>query len=234
MLDSIISAEVKDDGTGDYVVRFLASGEVCFHADEVWESGLYEEGKTIDIDGAVTSILEKRMRQYVLPYSTYCRRTEAQIVRRIKEQFCAKNGYSGIWERYIDAAADNVIAYLKEEGFAGDAAYAGAYFRSSRDKNVSSAMLVRELVSRGVDRDTAENAAREADRDDASACRAALEKKLRSKHAEPGTGGSLCEKDKAAIMRFLASRGFETGLIFRTIEEYDFGTIEETEYEDGF
>ena len=229
MLDSIIAAEVKDGGCGDYTVRFLASGEVCFHADEVWEFGLYEEGKVIDLDGVITAILEKRMRQYVLPYCTYCRRTEAQIVRRIKDHFSDKNGYSGIWERYIDAAADNVIAYLKEEGFAGDAAYAGAFFKSSREKNVSSAMLVRELVNRGVDREVAENAAKEAERDDASACRAALEKKLRTRRAEPGPDGTLCEKDKAALMRFLASRGFDTGLIFRTIDGYDFGNIEETE-----
>ena len=132
MLDSIIAAEVKDGDAGDYAVRFFTSGEVCFHADEVWEFGLYEEGKTIELGGVITAILEKRMRQYVLPYSTYCRRTEAQIVRRIKEHFSYKNGYSGIWEKYIDAAAENVIAYLKEEGFAGDEAYAGAFFRSSR------------------------------------------------------------------------------------------------------
>ena len=210
-------------------MRFLTSGEVCFHADEVWEFGLYEEGKTIELGGVITAILEKRMRQYVLPYSTYCRRTEAQIVRRIKDHFSYKNGYSGIWEKYIDAAAENVIAYLKEEGFAGDAAYAGAFFRSSREKNVSSAMLVRELVNRGVDRDVAENAAKEAERDDASACRAALEKKLRTRRTGPGNGGTLCEKDKAALMRFLASRGFETGLIFRTIDEFDFKNIEERE-----
>ena len=229
MLDSIIAAEVKDGDAGDYAVRFLTSGEVCFHADEVWEFGLYEEGKTIELGGVITAILEKRMRQYVLPYSTYCRRTEAQIVSRIKDHFSYKNGYSGIWEKYIDAAAENVIAYLKEEGFAGDAAYAGAFFRSSREKNVSSAMLVRELVNRGVDRDVAENAAKEAERDDASACRAALEKKLRTRRIGPGEDGTLCEKDKAALMRFLASRGFETGLIFRTIDEFDFKNIEERE-----
>ena len=220
MKETVLSAEFDGSGSEEYIVELSVSGEVRFSSDEAWEFGLYEEGKEIDSLEICTAVLERRMKKYILPYSTYCRRTEEQIERKLRNCFCEKNGYSGIWAKCTDIASRNVISYLKEENYAGDEAYSSAFFRSAAEKNVSSDRLVLELVRRGIDRETAEKAAEEAGRDDEAACRRALEKKLGRYGPDAGEYRFSSEKEKASVIRFLLSRGFGIELIMRVINDH--------------
>ncbi|MBO4326469.1 MAG: regulatory protein RecX [Clostridia bacterium] len=218
MTETIVSSGPADGDAGEYKVVFSSSGEVRLSFDEVCVFGLYEEEKEIDVSCVCGKILENRIKKYVLPYCVYCRRTEAQIIRKVKGYFCGKNGYSGIWDELLDPAIENVLAYLREEGFAGDDAYCAAFFKTNSEKDVSSARLVMELKNRGVDGETAERAAKEAARDDEEACRKALEKKLRGRSV--GAKNEFDAKEKASLYRFLSSRGFETGLVLRVLNDY--------------
>ena len=224
MTDRIIDSAPEGESDGSNVtVSFEHSGAVVFRAEEVWEFGLYEEGKEVDLDFLLTCVLERRMRSFVLPFCIYTKRTEKQIEDKLRGQFCEKNGYGGIWKEYIDGALQNVLEYLKSEGYAGDETYCDAYFRSRSDKDVSATQIVSELVRRGIPAGIAEDAASRSGRDDSESCRRALEKKMRSRSGrKPGAdaGGANKTKEKAAMVRFLISRGFDTGLAVRTVEEY--------------
>ena len=218
MTETIVSSGPADDDAGEYKVVFSSSGEVRLSFDEVCEFGLYEEEKEIDVSRVCGKILESRIKKYILPYCVYCRRTEAQIIRKAERYFCEKNGYSGIWDDLMDPAMDNVLRYLREEGFAGDETYCAAFFRTNSGKDVSSARLVMELKNRGVDGEIAERAAEEAARDDEEACRRALEKKLRGRSKD--AVNEFDAKERASLYRFLSSRGFETGLVLRVLNDY--------------
>ena len=222
MIETILNAQADGDDPAEYTVEFSAAGKIRFSSDEVWEYGLYEEGKEIDTAEVCTAILVKRMKRYVLPYSVYCRRTEEQIIQKINGYFCEKNGYTGIWADLKEDALPEVLEYLKEEKYAGDEAYCDAFFKSSSGKDVSSARLVFELVRRGVDRDTAERAGEAAGRDDEASCRRALEKKLRQYSEQTGREDFPNAKERASITRFLISRGFEPELINKVLNGYVF------------
>jgi SOS response regulatory protein OraA/RecX len=221
MTDIIIgSAASGEPGDASYTVDFKFSGSLSFRTEEVWEFGLYEEGREVDVEELLTKVLERRMRECALPYCVYSRRTEKQIRSRIEEQFCEKKGYGGAWAECVEAAADNVLEFLKSEGYAGDEAYCDSYFRSRFDKDVSSNQIVYELVRRGIPAELAEAAASRSSRDDEESCRRALEKKLRVRFGDGKRRSVSDVKEKAALVRFLISRGFDTGLAARTVEKY--------------
>lgn len=232
MHDVILRSEYSDTDK-EYVISFRDAGNVRFSDEEVWEYRLYEEEREVDLGELCLILLEKRIRQFILPYCAYTRRTEKQIKNRIEGQFTEKNGYGGIWAAFIPEAEEKAVESLRSDGYAGDAEYCRAYIRSNSDKNVSDTKLVSELVKKGVRPDVAKKAAEEAGRDKEAYCRAALEKKLRSsKSAAAGTEAVVISdrKQRESLIRFLISRGFDTDLAIRTVDGYGTGRTDDTEW----
>ena len=220
MNDRILSCKKAENNGDEYVVEFRSSGPVRFTIDEVMEHGLYDDSLVPDLDALLGAVLETRMKRFILPYCVYARRTERQIADRLFERFSVKNGYDGIWAPRIENAVDNVVSYLIAQGYAGDNVYCVAYIKSCADKNVSGNYIAAELVKRGVERRTANAAVAAAGLDETGACRRALAKKAGNMTIGKDENGRVPEKVRAALVRFLLSRGFETGLAVDTVDDY--------------
>ena len=222
MIDRILSCEKAErSACGDeYTVEFETAGPVRFGFDETMEFGLYDVGCELELDALLGAVLEARMRRQIIPYCVFTRRTERQITDRLLDKFSGVNGYAGIWAPYVKPAAENVIDYLTARGYAGDSAYCTAYINSCAGKNVSGNYIAAELIKRGVERHAAAAAVADAGLDDEGACRRALEKKLDSLHVVPDENGRVPQKTRASLIRFLLSRGFETGMAVDMVDEY--------------
>ncbi len=216
---SCVQAETEK-GEKAYRVAFAAVGEFVFTFDETMEHCLYEEGRTEDVGVLLTAVLTARMRKYIIPFCAYTKRTEKQISDRIKSAFCEKNGYGGAWSVYIDTAAEAVTDLLVSEGYAGDRKYCEAYIRSLGGKAVSGRLIERELEKRGIPSGIAAASVGEAGIDEDEMCARALEKKLRSRKNAADDDGVLSDKEKASLMRFLMSRGFDAGTAMRALRRY--------------
>ena len=212
-------ADTSAEG-GEYAVTFETAGVLRFSYEETAEYCLYDTGRTLELDALLTAVTEARMKRFIIPYCAFTRRTERQIYDRLLEKFSGVNGYSGVWAPYVEPSAAGVVDFLKERGYAGDNAYCAAYIISRADKNVSGNFIAAELIKRGVERQAAFRAVAEAGLDESDACRRALEKKANGMRMEKDENGCVPQKTRAALVRFLLSRGFDTGLAVDAVDEY--------------
>ncbi len=222
MNDIILNCEKSELSAAgeEYIVDFKASGQVRFGFDETIEYCLYDVGREVDLDALLCKVLEARMKRDVIPYCAFTRRTERQITDRLYNRFSADDGYAGVWAPVVKRAAENVVSYLKERGYAGDSAYCAAYIKSCAGKNSSGDYIAGELIRLGGDRSVAALAVAEASLDEAEACRRALVKKADNTRMIFDEDCRVAQKTRAALIRFLLSRGFETGLAVNTVDDY--------------
>ncbi len=222
MNDRILSCEKTErssDGE-EYTVEFETAGPVRFGFDETMEYGLYDIGRELELDTLLSAVLEARMKRQIIPYCAFTRRTESQISARLQDKFSAAGGYAGVWAPYVLPAAEKVVEYLIERGYAGDNAYCASYIKTCANKNVSGNYIAAELIKRGVERNVAAAAVADAGLDEEAACRRALEKKLDSVQVIPDENGRVPQKTRASLIRFLLARGFETGMAVDMVDDY--------------
>lgn len=200
-----------------YRVVFNTGFEVLFSADEVYEYNFYEEAKLRGtFDGMMTRILFRRLLTAVLPYVVYTKRTEQQV--RIRAQRIAFPD-EAVWVPFREAALEQLLDYLRAEGYVHDLHYAQSYIRAQMEKPVSSYALIMELQKRGIDADTTEQLLAAAAYDDVSAAKALIQKKLGK------TGGAplaLSAKEREKLYRFLSGKGFRGETIRKAMSEYTF------------
>ena len=139
-----------------------------------------------------------RARAAALRYLARRSRTEAEMRRRLRRDF--------------DASAVNaVIRDLKESGLIDDAAFAGAWVESRSVRKPRSANAVRrELLAKGVGRETADEAVTGLD-DEESAYRAGLP-------AAERNAGLPDEAFRRRLWGFLQRRGYGQSVTRRAIE----------------
>ena len=127
-------------------------------------------------------------------------RSEAEIRRHLARR------------RFGQPVAESTIARLRELGHLDDAAFA-RYWREARDHASprGAQALRRELLSKGVSRETVEQAVGEGLTDEESAYRAAEKRLRRLAAADYPTF-------RKKLTAFLAYRGFSTDVIRRTVQ----------------
>lgn len=109
---------------------------------------------------------------------------------------------------FTDETVIEVIDALKEEGALDDARVAArlAAQRTAAGK-ASSGMIVRELISKGIDREAAENAVGELDYSDADAAAAIAESR------------KSLGQDELKVMRYLAGKGFSQTVVLEAVRK---------------
>jgi regulatory protein len=120
---------------------------------------------------------------------------------------------------------DAAVARLYEQGYLSDENFARQWARHlAFDKLLGDRKIAASLAEKGIDRNAAQRAIREARREmgEAEAMRKLLEKKRR-----PG-GAAMDEKLRRRIFRSLLAKGFPTGLIYEVMK-----SKEEWQYDDG-
>ena len=140
-------------------------------------------------------LLEKAT-SHALRFLSYRQRSESEVRRRLER-------------RYSGEVTDSVVGRLKELGLLDDESFAREWTRSrSLHRPRSASAIRRELVGKGVDRDTAQAAVETLD-DEESAYRAGLR-----------AATSLVDADYATFRRrlqgYLYRRGFSGPVIRRT------------------
>ena len=122
--------------------------------------------------------------------------------------------YRKLRQKYDTEAARNAVDRCKEAGLIDDESFAADLAGSlSARKGWSPDRIRTELISRGVDKETAENAVEALDIDRDSGIIQILEK-MRITDASP-------EKDKARAVRRLLNTGYRIGEIRRHLNETD-------------
>ncbi len=112
------------------------------------------------------------------------------------------------------AIAEQVVARLREVGLLDDERYAERLAQSlSRSKQYPKRRVAQELQRRGVDRETAGNAAEEIDCADDKLALALIEKKYYNKMSD--------RESRQKVMAALARRGFSYEAIRQAIAAYD-------------
>ncbi len=138
----------------------------------------------------------KRATDAALRLLSYRPRSEAEVRGRLLPRFPSK-------------VVEEVVSRLKEQDLLGDAAFS-RFWRNSRDAlNPRSAFLIRqELISKGVDRETAREALQDID-DQENAYKAALRAARRFKQADPSAF-------RRKLWGYLQRRGFSASVISQT------------------
>lgn len=126
----------------------------------------------------------------------------------------------GLWEKLIqggfcEEAAEDAISYVKSFGYINDRRYAENYI-SSRIGTKSRQKILQELLQKGVDRNTAQEAWDELAALEEPDERACIRREIEKKYS-PDT--ILEEKELRRLYGCLARRGFQGGDIFSVLEE---------------
>ncbi len=140
---------------------------------------------------------------------------------RSEKELRQKLALRGFDEDTVDAA----VARLYELGYLGDESFARQWARHlAVDKLLGDRKIAASLAEKGIERNEAHKAIREARRElsEAEALRRLLEKKRR-----PG-GAAMDEKLRRRHFRSLLAKGFPTGLIYEVMN-----SKEECQYDDG-
>lgn len=152
---------------------------------------------------AVTLEEQKKARLKAMKLLEYMDRSEKTLTERLeKENFSAE-------------AIRDAVEYVKAFGYVDDERYARNYL-ACRMNTKSKQKLMQELYSKGIDRETAENAWEEAaeleEPDEKTMIRKTVEKKY-------SVGTELSEKEMRRLYGQLARKGFRSGDIFSVFEE---------------
>ena len=115
---------------------------------------------------------------------------------------------------YTDEEIDEAVEKLKEYGFLDDAAYAAALVERAAAKNQSKKALLFELNRRGIDRETAMDAA-----EALPGASDALDELIRTRLKGEIPDRALTEK----TYRYLAGKGFAPGEIRAALRRYTRG-----------
>ena len=115
---------------------------------------------------------------------------------------------------YTDEEIDEAVKKLKEYGFLDDAAYAAALVERAAAKNQSKKALLFELNRRGIDRETAMDAA-----EALPGASDALDELIRARLKGTIPDRALTEK----TYRYLAGKGFAPGEIRAALRRYTRG-----------
>ncbi len=134
-------------------------------------------------------ILIKRARSRTLYLLDSSGRTESQIRQKLKEGF------------YPDEAIDAAVEYAKQKHYINDEYYA-KNFAEVRTANKSRRMVEKELLQRGIDKDTIDNAFSELEHDEKETIRRLIRKKYSGVT-------SMDAKEAGKLFRNLISKGFK-------------------------
>lgn len=143
-----------------------------------------------------------RLMQYALKLISKKRYTASEIEKKL----IAKDGKAS-------AQTKRVLNRLKELRYVDDAAFARDYISTRIKLNPRGRRLLKvELLRKGVEKQVIEHAIENADIDEIDLAKRVLQK--RKRRFSPLTS----YKNKAKIMRFLASRGFSSDAIYKVLE----------------
>ena len=128
-------------------------------------------------------------------------RTEKELRDRLKR------------DSYPPEAIHAAVEYVKSFHYIDDSRYA-AHFAQSHSLSLGKRAIRMELIKRGIDSQTADEALEMLEGDES---RTAIEKWLKKRHYDPQNAD---EKERAKQIRFLCGKGFDYGEVIKTMENY--------------
>lgn len=179
--------------------KIFLDGEFAFvlYRSEMKKFEMEEKGelKEADYCEIMQTLLPKRARERALYFLKTQDRTEAEILRKLRE-----GGYP-------PSVCQSVLAFLKEYRYVDDASYAAHYIESQKDRK-STKRLRYDLMQKGIPDTLLKELLEENPCDEEKQIRAWLEKK----HLTPG---ELDIRERQKAMASLARKGFSWDAIQR-------------------
>lgn len=192
----VASFEKKEDKT--YVVRFANGASEVFSPEEFIKYDLYavEEVNPHTYADLRREVDFGRCRAVARKQAASSPKPSAAVAR-----FVTRLGFS-------EETVNEVIAVLKEEGELDDPKVALRLAAvKAADGKASSEMIIMQLVSKGIDRETAENTVRGLELSDGETAVRIAE------------GRKRLGQDEAKVMRYLAGKGFSKRDIIEAVKK---------------
>jgi len=188
----------------DLFMLFLDDGqEIEIHGEILMKYG-FESGKTLSqsiLEEAVAETQYKKGKEAALKHLRSKNRSLNEIQTYLKQR-----GYS-------KDTSDEVISFINEYHLADDQIYADDFVSQSVYKGFGELKIRYELRNKGIHGDIIESSIQKHISDEKSYARA-LEMAKKKYENEPKD-----EKTKAKIARFLFSKGYKEGTIFKVLEK---------------
>ncbi len=199
----MIITEIKKIGKGERYSIFVDGVFNCTLQAEILVKEKLKTGEDISEERLTSIKLENgRIAAFsqAISYLEKFLRTEKQLREYLKEK------------GYLDESIDEAIEKLKEYGYINDELFAESYIRTYQNKK-GKKKLKFELMQKGVDGEVVSQKLDELLDDDASfdCCLTMLKKYLKNKPVD--------KKLRAKAFNHLASKGFESSIILKALNE---------------
>lgn len=193
---NLIVSEYKRGEDKNYTVAFETGATALFDEEEFFKYDLYNTDEPIRLTLGELAFEINRRRCFLVGV---CLLSASLKPSGFVEQNMKACGFS---DDDIEYARTKLI----EEEYLNDERYAEKYALKKISGGKSSAKIIKlELVAKGVPEDIADSAIKNMAIDDLATAEKIVEKKRK------------IGDDDAKIMRFLAGKGFETGIIYKAI-----------------
>lgn len=203
MMDVVAAVEESRRGA---LVRF-ESGEKLWFGRAAWlEHASLRPGDTEDLDALKQWLLPRQYPQ-ALGGAVRLLAARARSTGEIRQKLAAYG--------YMDDTVDMVLYKLEKEGLVDDEAFARDWAAARARHQMGRSRILRELMQKGVGRDTAERAVAELDQEEGDAAAVALAQKLLRRYA----GETDARKAMAKLMATMARRGYDFEHARRAVEE---------------
>lgn len=203
MMDVVAAVEESRRGA---LVRF-ESGEKLWFGRAAWlEHASLRPGDTEDLDALKQWLLPRQYPQ-ALGGAVRLLAARARSTGEIRQKLAAYG--------YMDDTVDMVLYKLEKEGLVDDEAFARDWAAARARHQMGRSRILRELMQKGVGRDTAERAVAELDQEEGDAAAVALAQKLLRRYA----GETDTRKAMAKLMAAMARRGYDFEHARRAVEE---------------
>ena len=203
MMDVVAAVEESRRGA---LVRF-ESGEKLWFGRAAWlEHASLQPGDTEDLEALKQWLLPRQYPQ-ALAGAVRLLAARARSTGEIRQKLTAYG--------YMDDTVDMVLYKLEKEGLVDDEAFAREWAAARMRHQMGRSRILRELMQKGVSRDTAERAVAELDEEEGDAAAVALAQKLLRRYADEADA----KKAMAKLMAAMARRGYDFEHARRAVEE---------------
>lgn len=203
MMDVVAAVEESRRGA---LVRF-ESGEKLWFGRAAWlEHTSLQPGDTEDLEALKQWLLPRQYPQ-ALGGAVRLLAARARSTGEIRQKLTAYG--------YMDDTVDMVLYKLEKEGLVDDEAFAREWAAARMRHQMGRSRILRELMQKGVSRDTAERAVAELDEEEGDAAAVALAQKLLRRYADEADA----KKAMAKLMAAMARRGYDFEHARRAVEE---------------
>ena len=203
MMDVVAAVEESRRGA---LVRF-ESGEKLWFGRAAWlEHASLQPGDTEDLEALKQWLLPRQYPQ-ALGGAVRLLAARARSTGEIRQKLTAYG--------YMDDTVDMVLYKLEKEGLVDDEAFAREWAAARMRHQMGRSRILRELMQKGVSRDTAERAVAELDEEEGDAAAVALAQKLLRRYADEADA----KKAMAKLMAAMARRGYDFEHARRAMEE---------------